>query len=103
MIVFGGELFSSQTALNDVWVLSHADGQGGTASWTQLSPSGTPPAARLLHTAVYDAANNLMTVFGGVTTNNQTLSDVWVLSHANGLGGTPTWTKLLPSGGPPSG
>src|SRR5713101_2887396 len=71
MIVFGGELFSSQTPLNDVWVLSHADGQGGTASWTQLSPSGTPPAARLLHTAVYDAANNLMTVFGGVTTNNQ--------------------------------
>src|SRR6266849_2466254 len=103
MIVFGGEIFTSQTVLNDVWVLSHANGQGGTASWTQLSPSGTLPAARGLHTAVYDPATNVMTIFGGFGSNGLGLSDVWVLSHANGLGGTPAWTKLLPSGGPPSG
>ena len=65
MIVFGGQIFSSGTVLNDVWVLSNANGQGGTASWTQLSPSGTLPAARGLHTAVYDPATNVMTVFGG--------------------------------------
>lgn len=104
MIVFGGELFPSFTALlNDVWVLSHANGQGGTASWTQLSPSGTPPPARGLHTAVYDPATNVMTVFGGFDSNGLGLSDVWVLSHANGLGGTPAWTRLSPSGGPPTG
>ena len=103
MIVFGGQLFSSGTPLNDVWVLSNANGQGGPATWTQLSPSGTLPAARGLHTAVYDPATNVMTIFGGFGSNGLGLSDVWVLSHANGLGGTPAWTKLLPSGGPPSG
>src|SRR6266446_6878918 len=103
MIVFGGEIFSSGTLLNDVWVLSNANGQGGTATWTQLSPSGTPPRARELHTAVYDPATNVMTVFGGFGSNGLGLSDVWVLSHANGLGGTPAWTQLSPSGSPPLG
>src|SRR5450631_28877 len=103
MIVFGGESWTSGTMLNDVWVLSNANGQGGAAAWTQLSPSGMPPAARLLHTAVYDAANNVMTIFGGGIGGGQVFSDVWALSHANGLGGTPAWTQLSPNGGPPSG
>ena len=103
MIIFGGEVYSSQTGLNDVWVLSNANGQGGTPTWTQLSPSGSLPTARELHSAVYDATNNLMTVFGGATSSGQPLSDVWVLSHANGLGGTPAWTRLLPTGGLPTG
>ena len=106
MIVFGGctGTFDSgcTTFFNDVWVLSNANGQGGTPVWTQLSPAGTPPAPRVYHTAVYDAANNRMTIFGG-STLTQSLSDVWVLSNANGLGGTPTWTQLTPSGGPPQG
>jgi len=33
--------------------------------WVQVSPSGTPPAARVLHSAVYDQTSNRMTVFGG--------------------------------------
>jgi len=103
MILFGGEVFSSGAVLNDVWVLSNANGQGGTATWTQLSPSGTLPGARALHTAVYDPATNVMTVFGGYGSTGRGLSDVWVLSHANGLGGTPVWTRLSPSGGPPPG
>lgn len=103
MIVFGGELFSSGTSLNDVWVLSNANGQGGTPIWTQLSPAGSAPRARSLHTAVYDAANNIMTVFGGINSSGQFFSDVWVLTHANGLGGTPAWTRLSPSGPLPSG
>ena len=32
-----------------------------------------------------------------------TFSDVWVLSGANGLAGTPNWTKLAPSGNPARG
>ncbi len=102
MIVFGGEILPSFTNLNDVWVLSNANGQGGTAVWTQLSPSGSPPAARSFHTAVYDAANNLMTIFGGGNFT-QSFSDVWVLSNANGLGGTPVWTQLSPGGLLPTG
>ena len=103
MIVFGGctgsfALGGCTTNFNDVWVLSGANGMGGTPAWTQLSPTGTPPDARELHTAVYDAANNRMTIFGGETPN-----DSWVLSNANGMGGTPAWTKLSPTGGPPKG
>src|SRR5690242_12187543 len=99
MIVFGGVicLFGCTTSyLNDVWVVSNANGQGGTAVWTQLSPSGTPPGGRWGHTAVYDSKNNRMIVFGGAA--SAIYSDVWVLSNANGLGGTPAWTQLAPSG-----
>jgi hypothetical protein len=103
MIVFGGEILSSGvfTYLNDVWVLSDANGNGGTPAWIQLAPSGAPPPVRSGHTAVYDAANNRMIIFGGA--GPAPFNDVWELSNANGLGGTPAWTQLIPSGGLPSG
>ena len=94
MIVFGGLAIN-----NNVWVLENADGTGGPPTWSLLSPSGTPPPARSNHQAVYDAAANEMIVFGGETPGF--VNDVWVLSGANGLGGTPTWAELFPSGGPP--
>lgn len=99
MIVFGG--YSPTAFFNDVWVLADANDQSGTPAWTQLSPTGGPPAARGLHQAVYDPGSNSMTIFGGVDSGGTQLSDVWVLRHANGLGGTPTWTQLSPTGGPP--
>ncbi len=101
MIVFGGYAFSSGYA-NDVWVLSHANGSGGAPAWSLLSTSGGPPSARYVHTAVYDAAGNNLIVFGGCSSSVCPMNDVWVLSNANGSGGTPTWTKLSPSGGPPA-
>jgi hypothetical protein len=102
MIIFGGENPCSPP-VDDVWVLSNANGLGGTPTWTQLAPTGGPPSARILHTAVYDAASNRMIVFGGSTNTVFAVNDVWVLSNANGLGGTPTWTQLTPSGTPPAG
>src|SRR5262245_56181177 len=63
LIVFGGVNFSG--TLGDLWMLSNASGVGGTPSWTQLSPAGTPPSGRVSHTAVYDAGANRMIVFGG--------------------------------------
>ena len=51
-------------------------------TWTQLSTMGGPPAERVQHTAVYDATNNRMTIFGGYTTGTF-FNDVWVLSNAN--------------------
>ncbi len=98
MIVFGG--FTGSSALNDVWVLSNANGKSGTPEWTQLAPSGAAPSARYEHTAVYDAAGNRMIVFGG--NNGGLLNEVWVLSNANGKGGTPAWTQLAPSGTAPA-
>ncbi len=99
MIVFGGNNCAS-TFFNDVWVLQNANGMGGTPAWVQLSPSGTPPLARSLTSAVYDDVSNRMIIFGG--TNGTVQNDVWVLTNANGTGGTPAWIQLTPSGGPPA-
>jgi len=99
LIVFGGNNCSTGY-FNDVWVMSSANGEGGTPAWTQLAPSGTPPAARESASAIYDSVNNIMTIYGG-DAGGSGLGDVWVLSHANGTGGTPVWTKLSPSGTPP--
>jgi len=105
MIVFGGCSFTGiycTTYLNDVWVLTNANGVSGTPTWVQLAPAGSAPTPRWAHAAAYDAVNNRMIIYGG---DNQSVvfSDTWVLSNANGLGGTPTWTPLTPSGGPPEG
>jgi hypothetical protein len=96
MIVFGGD--SGTPVYQDVWVLSYANGTGGTPAWTELFPSGTPPAARSGQSAIYDAADNIMTIYGGQISNSTSglLNDFWVLSNANGVGGTPSWTQLLP-------
>lgn len=97
MIIFGGNnCFSG--FFNDVWVLTNANGLGGTPSWTQLSTLGTPPSPRANMPAVYDPTNNTLIIFGGGG-----LNDVWTLSNANGLGGTPQWTQLQPSGSLPAG
>ena len=106
MIVFGGCLGGCLPVANDTWVLVNATGAGGTPTWQQLSPTGGPPAARTWPAAVYDQANNRMIVFAGQNgsgSGGATYGDVWVLSNANGLGGTPGWTRLSPTGGPPSG
>lgn len=101
MIVFGGH-DACAAGDSQVWVLDNANGQGNdTPTWMQLAPTGGPPGARAWHTAVYDGASNRMMVFGGVGTSGS-LNDVWVLEHANGLGGTPNWMQLAPTGGPPS-
>ena len=105
MIVWAGQNGGGNGCgtFSDVWVLSHANGLGGTPNWTQLSTTGGPPPGQYFSTAVYDSANNVLTVFGGTgllgTTCGLT-NAVWALSHANGTGGTPVWTNLVPQGAP---
>jgi len=90
LVFFGGN--DTTSYLNDVWALTLS----GTPEWSQLSPSGTPPDGRMYHSAVYDAVNERMVVFGGWT-GTATLNDVWALS----LAGAPAWTQLSPTGTPP--
>ncbi|MBP8137411.1 MAG: T9SS type A sorting domain-containing protein, partial [Candidatus Eisenbacteria bacterium] len=99
MIVFGGETNSG--VQNDVWVLTKATGANYPA-WAQLSPTGTPPPARTHARAVYDAATNRMIVTGGDdgVAASAAFSDTWVLTNANGLGGTPAWSQLSPGASP---
>ena len=107
MTIFGGGLGFTSPCANDTWVLSNANSVAGTPAWTQLSPSGSLPPARLSHTAVYDPGSNRMIVFGGQNcffeVSSDYFNDVWVLTNANGLGGTPVWTQLTPGGSIPSG
>jgi hypothetical protein len=101
MTIAGG--FGPTGNLNDVWVLTNASGLGGTQKWIQLNPTGGPPAANAERSVTYDLASNRMTVFGGencCVTN--VYNDTWVLTQANGLGGTPKWIKQNPSGTLPS-
>jgi hypothetical protein len=98
LTIYGGD--AGGTPFGDVWVLSGANGKGAAPSWTQLTPSGTPPAPRTGHTAIYNSADDRMTIFGG-TNGTHTLSDSWVLTSANGIG-TPSWQKITVSGTAPS-
>jgi hypothetical protein len=85
--------------LSDIYIL-----QGATSArpnWQRLTVPGPNPAPRSGATAIYDTARNTLTLYGGGQGGNIYFSDVWVLSNANGLGGTPAWTQLSPIGIPP--
>lgn len=90
------------------WVLTNADGLGGTPQWLTFATvpdpvNGPAPSRGELPTAVYDTANNRVITFAGCTGNcGSVTNDVWVLTNANGLGGPPSWLKLAPSGPPPA-
>jgi galactose oxidase-like protein len=91
-IMFGGA--ANCGPLKDVWLLTNASGLSGPSAWTQLTPTGTGPDARYAANAVYDAASNRMIVFGGAAGGYcagapPLRNDVWILTNANGLGGTP--------------
>jgi len=106
MIIFGGCGGYCLPTFNDVWVLTNANGLGGTPTWAQLVPGGPSPDGRVKPAAVYDQSNNRMIVFAGQNGGGfgcATFSEVWVLTNANGLGGLPIWSMLNPSGGPPPG
>src|SRR5215471_10637314 len=87
---------------SDLWILSNADGTTGTPTWTLAAPLGGGPSARSQASAIYDSTNNVMTIFAGGTISTTAFNDVWTLSNANGLTGTPTWTQQLPSGTAPT-
>ena len=58
-------------------------------TWTDLVTSGGPVSGREAPSAVYDPSSNRLIVFGGISLEepccNNSLSEVWVLTNANGL------------------
>jgi RHS repeat-associated protein len=110
VIVFGGlDPFSPCCVhSNDTWVLVNATGSGGTPTWQRLVPAAPSgfPATRHANSAIYDAGSNRMIVFGGGQFDGFAFgvlfNDVWILTNANGLGGTPQWIPLAPGGGAPT-
>jgi hypothetical protein len=105
MIIFGGGEYNGYdfNLLNDVWVLTHANGLGGTPQWIPLTPTGGPPAAREGQGAFYKRDTNEMFVFAGGDNGIMSVpNDLWVLEHANGLGGSPAWVQLRQRGDVPN-
>src|SRR5207245_1338224 len=79
----------------EVWVLTNANGLGGTPAWSQLFPSGSPPLANGGSSGVYDPVTNQLIVYGGCYSNcGFSLDSVIALTHANGLGGAPEWVPI---------
>ncbi len=73
-IIFGGG-FGGGSVTNEVWAFDLTQN-----SWQQLSPSGTPPAAREGAVAIYTRAEERMVVFGGL--GNAYFNDVWSLNFS---------------------
>src|SRR5258708_5847302 len=84
------------------WVLTNADGLGGTPQWLSFVTLPDPvygpaPSRGELPTAVYDATSNRVITFAGCMGNcGSPTNDVWALTNANGLSGTPRGLNLAP-------
>jgi len=95
MVIFGGYAGgATPSERNDTWALSLA----GSGAWTQITPTGGPPAIRYGHTAIVDAPRNRMLVFGGFSNSGPyQYGDVWSLSFTNPI----KWSQLSPTGPTP--
>ena len=69
---------------------------GAAETWTTPSATGTPPAPRAGHTAIFDYANQRMLVFGGYG-NGVVFGDITALDTS---GGNYAWSPVQVSGGP---
>jgi RHS repeat-associated protein len=110
LIVFGGFSRAGVSAppygnLNDVWVLTNANGLGGPPQWIPLAPGGTPPTGRFSGSLVFNTTANQALAFGGsnesIASGAAAFNDLWLLSNANGLGSPSQWTQIAAVGGPP--
>jgi hypothetical protein len=77
--LFGGNLSTSGLAYNvrnDLWELDLSSN-----TWTMLSPTGTPPSARLWPAGVYDPERNRLVYYGGDDEDaffgSDSLGDLW--------------------------
>jgi hypothetical protein len=86
VVLFGGSSTAGGSALADTWTWS------GT-TWTQLSPTTSPPA-RYLSTMAFDPAIGKLLLFGGFSGSGN-LADTWTWNGA-------TWTQLSPATSPPA-
>ncbi|MFP4601016.1 MAG: Kelch repeat-containing protein [Persicimonas sp.] len=95
VVIFGGSLgipencdFPERTYETTTWAYDV-----DCDSWSKLDSAATPPG-RTRHTAIYDAAENRVIVYGGLGANGP-LDDTWALDMDSG-----EWSEIETSGGP---
>jgi len=90
MLVFGGA--GGAGRLDELWRFDPV--AAGGATWTNLAPAGTLPAARSGHGAAYDVGRGVLVVFGGRTGggNAGISGETWEWDS-----GTNTWTDKTPA------
>ena len=88
MLVFGGTTTANSSGhLRDTWAFD------GT-SWTELSPSGDLPSARVGPCPVWDSRVGRMLLFGGESAVGDH-NDLWAFDGVS-------WQQISPQGTPPS-
>jgi len=90
MLMFGGQLYPTFLALNEVWELSLS----GTPAWSQILPPGLYPNPRDDPAMIYDPVRDRLLIYGGFANDQET----WALN----LAPSPMWEHLSPSGQLPS-
>jgi galactose oxidase-like protein len=93
VILFGGRhgdpFLGEETSLNDVWSMDPTSGR-----WSPVVTTGTAPAPRSAHSAIYDPIRDRMIVFGGNAGGSIYFTPV-ALSFAET---PPRWEQLPTSG-----
>ena len=86
VILFGGAPYpgAAETATNTTW-----SWDGGSKTWTQLSPS-TSPSARVQAVMVTDDSKGVVFLFGGISTTQPNLNDTWQWGDPVGVYGAYT-------------
>jgi hypothetical protein len=92
MIVIGGA--DSAAFRNDCWTLSLEE----PLVWHQIYPEGAAPSPRRLATAIYDASQRQVILFGGED-DDSLRNDTWALE----LDGAGKWKQVAPLGSRPVG
>jgi hypothetical protein len=89
--MFGGADSYAASYTNQVWTWDTVAG-----NWTQLSPTGTLPAARWKAGWAYDSLSNVVLMFGGENGSGNVLTDTWKFDPA-ASSGQGSWTQLTPT------
>lgn len=99
IVLFGRSVSGGGYLLDgDVWAWDVA-----ASAWTQLAPTGSAPAARQSHRAVYDPQGDRVILFGGnagTLFGDAPLDDTWSLDFSSSSDGA--WKPLATTGSSPS-
>ncbi len=97
MLLFDGTARARE--LDSLWSYKPAHGRT-RAVWTDLT-TPADPLHRADHSAVWDARDRVMLVFGGQS-GGALLGDTWAYKPARGALTPGTWTRLITTGAPSS-